>query len=71
MSRETPVRSTVAVPAAPARVLELLPPHVDRVVVLDAPEDFEAVADLYHHVDPTPDDEVQDLLESLLHPTEA
>lgn len=61
--RDNPSRVTVAVPAAPARIIELLTPEVDEFLVLYGPDDFEEVAELYEQFGDTTDEEVIDLLE--------
>jgi putative phosphoribosyl transferase len=57
-----PRRILLAVPVAPAEILRLLEPLVDRVVCLRAPRRFDAVGDFYREFEGVSDGEVVTLL---------
>ncbi|MEW6458782.1 MAG: phosphoribosyltransferase family protein [Bacillota bacterium] len=64
LRRAGPQRIILAVPVAPPETLERLKPEVDRIVCLEAPEDFYAVGQFYLHFDQNSDQEVIDLLQA-------
>jgi putative phosphoribosyl transferase len=64
VARDNPASITVAVPAAPARALELLTPHADEIVVLYTPSDFDDVSEFYEQFDPPSDEEAAAMLDA-------
>ncbi|ACA60711.1 phosphoribosyltransferase [Candidatus Desulforudis audaxviator] len=64
LRRAGPRRIILAVPVAPPETLERLKPEVDRIVCLEAPDDFYAVGQFYLHFDQNSDQEVIDLLQA-------
>lgn len=64
LRRAGPQRIILAVPVAPPETLERLKPEVDRIVCLEAPDDFYAVGQFYLHFDQNSDQEVIDLLQA-------
>jgi predicted phosphoribosyltransferase len=63
--KRDPLLTVVAVPVAGARVKHLFEQEADDVVVLETPDNFRAVAQVYHHWKDVSDDEVLEILESL------
>ncbi|MBI2405167.1 phosphoribosyltransferase [Candidatus Gottesmanbacteria bacterium] len=52
----------VALPVAPAEVVEKIKPNVDELIILDTPSAFGAVGEFYEHFDQVEDNEVVQLL---------
>jgi putative phosphoribosyl transferase len=61
--RRVPAKLVLAVPVAPADVLEALRSEVDEIICLASPEDFDAVGSYYDDFRPVEDESVIDLLD--------
>lgn len=61
-------RVVLAVPACPPPTAELLRRDVDELVVLETPEEFFAVGQVYAGFRPVRDDEIMELLQRAAHP---
>lgn len=63
--RQRPARLVLAIPVASQQAVETLRPEVDDIVVLTAPENFQAVGEWYRDFDQITDDDVSAALREL------